>query len=287
MSGVVTEFDDIYRNELNRHGYPFQDSVMRAAKELFEAGRSPWIFRAAEFPVGVRGRVTHIDFILEHRSKRLFLIAECKRANPALSKWCFARNAFTVRNPRNSRLILQAAWLSGTATNRFLTGISTETSEQIYHLAIEIKSNKKGDAQGQPKGEAFEKAGEQVCLGVNGMVEFFAGHPHLVPEGGKIHLVPVIFTTAQIFTSEIDLGSANLESGELDNIQANQTSRPWIWWQHNVSPTLVHGQAVRPIARSMESVLEQEFSRSIAIVSSQGIESFLGRDWWLDSELAV
>jgi hypothetical protein len=282
----MTDFDDIYLNELNRHGYPFQNSVMRTAQELFETGKSRWVFKATEFPASVRERVTHIDFILAHLDKPLFLIAECKRVNPALSNWCFARNAFTVRNPRNSRLIIQAAWLSGTASNRFLTGISTETAEQIYHLGVEIKSNKKGDAQGQPKG-GLEKAGEQVCLGVNGMVEFFAAHPNLLPEGKKIHLVPVIFTTAQIFTSEIDLGSANLESGELDNIQEGQTNRPWIWWQHNLSPALVHGQSVRPVAQRMELVLEQEFSRSIAIVSPQGIESFLGRDWWLDSERNV
>jgi len=280
----MTEFDAIYRNELNRHGYPFQNSVMRAATELFEAGKSPWIFRAAEFPVSVRGKGTHIDFIFEHRDKPIFLIGECKRANPALSNWCFAHSAFTVRNTQNSKLIIQAAWLSGTATNRFLTGISTETSEQIYHLGIEIKSNKKGDAQGQPKGEALERAGEQVCLGINGMVEFFAAHPNLLHhERGKIHLVPAIFTTARIFTSDIDLGSASLESGELENVSVDLTNRSWVWWQHNLSSTLVHSQPVRSSARSMESVLEQEFCRSIAIVSPQGIESFLGRDWWLTS----
>jgi len=29
-------------------------------------------------------------------------------------------------------------------------------------------------------------------------------------------------------------------------------------------------------------VLEEEFCRSIAVVSPKGIESFLSRHWWLD-----
>ncbi|MBI4488152.1 MAG: hypothetical protein HY694_03625 [Deltaproteobacteria bacterium] len=277
----MTEFGAVYRQELNRHGYPFQNSVIRAAKELFEAGKSPWIFRAAEFPVSVRGKVTHIDFILEHRDNPLYLIGECKRVNPALSNWCFARSLFTRRNPQETKLIIQSIWQSERASHTVLTGISSENSEQIYHLGLEIKSNKKGDNQGQQKGEALNKGAEQACLGINGMIEFFATRPTLLAGRGKVHLLPAIFTTAQIFTSNVDLGSANIKTGDLDNTTVALIEQPWIWLQYNISPTLSHSQHVSPAARSMESVLEQEFCRSIAIVSPQGIESFLSRDWWL------
>jgi hypothetical protein len=127
---------------------------------------------------------------------------------------------------------------------------------------------------------ALEKAGEQVCLGINGMVEFFAARSILLTGRGKIHLLPVIFTTARIFTSKVDLGSANVETGDLQNGSVDLTEQPWIWWQYNLSPTLTHSQPVRNEARTLEAVLEQEFCRSIAIVSPQGIESFLARDWW-------
>jgi hypothetical protein len=277
----MTEFEAVYRQELNRHGYPFQNSIIRAAKELFEAGNSPWIFRAAEFPVSVRGRVTHIDFILEHRDKSLYLIGECKRVNPGLSNWCFARTLFTTRNPKDTKLIIQNTWQSERASHTVLTGISSENSDQIYHLGLEIKSNQKGDSQGQQKGEALNKGAEQVCLGINGMIEFLAARPTLLTGRGKVHLLPAIFTTAQVFTSDVDLGSANINTGDLDNSTVALKQRPWIWLQYNISPTLTHSQHVSPTSRSMESVLEQEFCQSIAIVSPQGIESFLSRDWWL------
>jgi len=163
----MTEFKAIFRQELNKHGYAFHNSVIRVAEELYETGKSPWIFRAAEFPVSVRGKVTHIDFVLEHRDKPLFLIGECKRVNPALSMWGFARSRFTNRNAHGTKIIIQNTWQSDKASQTVLTGVSSDNSEQIYHLGIEIKSNRKGDAEGQPKGEALNKGAEQVCLGIN------------------------------------------------------------------------------------------------------------------------
>jgi hypothetical protein len=143
-----SEFEAVYRQELNRHGYAFQNSVIRTAVELFEQRKSPWVFRAAEFPVSVRGKVTHIDFIFEHNTQPLYLIGECKRVNPAFSTWCFARSSFTRRNPNNTKLIIQTTWRSETASKTVLTGIRLESSDQIYHLGLEIKSNKEGRGSG-------------------------------------------------------------------------------------------------------------------------------------------
>src|SRR4030043_1645904 len=89
-----------FEKTLNRHGYGFQYSVLKKAKQLFEDGRSPWIFEPSEFPVSVQGRDVHIDFILRWYRKGMtlaeysipvYLVAECKRADPALKYWCFAR----------------------------------------------------------------------------------------------------------------------------------------------------------------------------------------------------
>jgi hypothetical protein len=217
---------------------------------------------------------------LSIRTNPLYLIGECKRVNPAFSIWCFARSDFTRRNPYNTKLIIQKAWQTETASQRIVTGISLERADQIYHLGLEIKSNKKGEDLGQPKGAAFDRAAEQVCLGINGMIEFFAARPSLLTGRGNVHLLPVIFTTARIFSSKVDLGSANLETGDLQTGSVDLTEQPWIWWQYNLSPTLTHSQPVKNAARTLEGVLEQEFCRSIAIVSPQGIEGFLARDWW-------
>src|SRR5437016_2231746 len=104
---------------LNRHGYGFQYSVLKLASELYKQNQSAWFFEVAEFPVEVQQAGTRIDFILR-RSNRfvgglpLFMLAECKRANPALSNWCFARAPFTRKGGMVNCLVSERAWLSET-----------------------------------------------------------------------------------------------------------------------------------------------------------------------------
>ena len=89
---------------LNRHGYGFQYAVLKQAHILADSRDSSWRFIASEFPVRVQGFDTRIDFILKRATDNIFdqhffLIAECKRANPAYSNWCFARAPY-IHNAR-------------------------------------------------------------------------------------------------------------------------------------------------------------------------------------------
>jgi hypothetical protein len=62
-------------------------------------------------PVSVGGKDTHVDFVL--RTHEAFLVAECKRANPALANWCFARAPYIARRERASEVRLeQLRWNS-------------------------------------------------------------------------------------------------------------------------------------------------------------------------------
>ena len=61
--------EDDLRKVINRHGYAFQEAVLRRGQELFEARRSNWIFDSAEVPVEVRGAQTRIDFLLYESSR--------------------------------------------------------------------------------------------------------------------------------------------------------------------------------------------------------------------------
>lgn len=99
------------RKVLNRHGYGFHYAVLRNAYELHANGKSRWFFEAAEFPVSVGGFDTRIDFILRSQDPSdiywdCFLIAECKRVDPALSNWCFVRTPYVRRN-HSERVILE------------------------------------------------------------------------------------------------------------------------------------------------------------------------------------
>src|SRR5512145_1007790 len=40
--------------------------LIREIERLFTEQKSPWVLSAYEMPAGVRGRVTHIDFVLEY-----------------------------------------------------------------------------------------------------------------------------------------------------------------------------------------------------------------------------
>ena len=78
--------DDLQKR-LDQHGYGFQYALIR---HLREKGLS-WYLQATEFPVEVGEKHTRIDFVLKYGSRNVYLVAECKRANPALSNWCFIR----------------------------------------------------------------------------------------------------------------------------------------------------------------------------------------------------
>lgn len=289
MSAQRPNIGEIFRKVLNRHGYGFQYRVMDEARRLHDAQHSRWLFEVAEFPVTVRGRDARVDFILRHADRNMYLIAECKRVNPALSNWCFARAPFVRRNPYSDKLVFPHAMING--NGNLSLGISEqERSEQIYHISFEVNSGETGDENGKARGE-IEKASEQALLGINGMIEFMSNNKLLVNLEEKRLFIPAIFTTANLLTTELDLTSATLERGEFVPGSIELAPKKWVWLQYHQSPTLKHSSpsfdhvynvcdpSRRP-APALGKILDSEYARSIAIVSPSGIESFLARDWW-------
>lgn len=269
---VLGEFQQV----LNSHGYGFQYSVLNLAKKLREEYKSEWRFEVAEFPVEVQGRGTRIDFVLSYAHGPLYIIAECKRANPALSNWCFVRAPFIRGDSAFRGLVIEQAKLE---TNQIYTSFKRKdvANYEPYHIALEVKANKLGDRTGG-RPEAIEEAATQVCRGLNGMVETLAKHTQLIRnyrDKEYINLLPVIFTTAQIWASDIDLGSADLLTGEVDLVNAGFSPKEWILYQYHLSPGLKHSSSSIGPATSLGEIMEREYIRTIPIVSASGIESFL------------
>ena len=79
------------RKLLGAHGHGFQYAVLRRAKELAEKRLSNWVFEAAEFPVGTSESPIHVDFVLRDLQATVYLVVECKRADPARANWCFLK----------------------------------------------------------------------------------------------------------------------------------------------------------------------------------------------------
>jgi hypothetical protein len=98
-----------------------------------------------------------------------------------------------------------------------------------------------------------------------------------VPAEHGVVLLPVIFTTANLWTSDIDISAADLGTGQLP---ATPKIRPaeWLYYQYPVSPSMKH-QAIADKRRppELEELLEPEFLRTIVIVSATATAKFLKR----------
>lgn len=265
-----------FEKALNSQGYGFQYSVLKIVRNVFNNG-SLWYPEVSEFPVVQgQGPGTRIDFILRHRDKpNLYLLAECKRVNPAYSDWCFVRSSFIHerRDPKFDELFLE--FVQYDSHQHFTSNAKASFPlTNAYHIGLEVKSDRKGDTSGVT-GKAIEDAATQLCRGLNGMVEFFSRNPKFLGNNSNAIILPVIFTTAKIWSSDIDLSTANLETGELDFDGSNFIAESWIAYQYHQSPLLKHSLLSKQVLKPLGEFMDTEYVRSIPIVSSEGIKEFL------------
>lgn len=265
-----------FEKTLNSHGYGFHYAVLELAMRLYGEDRSGWLFEAAEFPVEVQGADTRIDFLLRRKEDRpFFLVAECKRANPALSHRCFVRAPLTHRGRWGTHdpLALERVWQDDTDMVRARVR-TYHAGRPSYHVAVEVKSGGEGDSSGRGRG-AVEDAATQVVRGVNGMIELAVREPQLLRRAKVADFLPVIFTTARLWSSDINLGLADIERGEVDLTSAGFGEADWLLLQYNVSHGLKHRLRFEERPPDMSAMLVEEHTRTIAVVSATGVEAFL------------
>lgn len=272
------------RKVLNMHGHGFHYAVMRRAEQLSNERLSPWVFEAAEFPVVVGRDTTHIDFILRSRSSRTYLVAECKRVDPARGRWCFAKAPLTRRNAHSSEVVFdEFRYRGSTAGLMQEPRIRFTETRGPYYVGFELKTNQKGDGAPSP-GSAINQAVTQVLRGTSGLINHLLEARRLVQSlknetETMFWFVPVILTTAELWVTETDLGDADLRTGDLPKEAVRAKKVDWIWFTHNRSPMLRHGlQVGRKDPGTISEELVYGFTRSIAIVSSDGVDRFLGCD---------
>jgi hypothetical protein len=272
------------RKVLNSHGHGFHYAVIERGAQLSSEGKSKWIFEGSEFPISVRGQTTHVDFILTTRTGRMLIVAECKRADPALAVWCFARNPYTWRDPYEHEVVFERIMRGSESSNAVCKSIITYShAKSVYHLGFQLKTNQKGEGNGQ-RHSAINEAVTQVLRSTSGIMNYLNGDAELSKESsGMATVIPVIFTTAHLWTTDVDLGKADLDSGNVDLEAVKAQKVDWIWFTHNRSPVLspelpILKPEVSSLLRStnrFSDALRHEFARSVAIVSTSGIDSFL------------
>jgi len=273
------DLTNAFEKALSRHGYGFQYAVLKEAEALYFRDKSPWLPWVQEFPVEVQGKGTRIDLVFKHKRRRLFLVCECKRSNPAMSNWCFARAPWPNDSGFSTDSYMEMIRYDG---NRVQFELQTLIpSDRIFQIAIEVKTGRKGDSQGASSDD-IENAATQACRGYNGLIQFFTGDRvhSLVNINEPIGFMTTIITTAKIFATEAEVTSPNIDTGEISKLDPPLKSRDWIWYDYPQSPGLKHSVQDSQPSSYLREIFYREFIRRIAIVNSSGIASFLGSPIW-------
>lgn len=289
MPDDITRDDDrvgrAFRIALDREGYSFHQRVIHECRQISERMRGSdhqLTFLVSEFPVQTQGKDNRLDFLLRIQSVwhpspiPILLVCESKRSNPAFADWCFARAPY-VHHRTSQRVIVDRLRLDN--VRRMLAAAVTIASpDGPYQIGLPVKGDETGDKkQTENSREVIERAAGQVMQSLNGFADFLRINP-LVLDGHETLLVPVIFTTAVLYTSEVNLTDASLETGTLPMDRVDVQQRDWLWLQYPVSSSFRHAVERHHPAGTMASIggiLDVEHSRSIAIVSVKGIEPFL------------
>jgi hypothetical protein len=277
---------------LRAHGHGFSYAVIRYINEREHDSSCKWKVRVAEFPVSAAHIDTRIDFVMQSKSGELYLAAECKRANPALATWVFARAPFVSwRSSSRDNLVAQRLSISRNHISTASSWNPDSYSTPVYHLGFEMRTDQKGDPMARGHG-AINEAVTQVLRGQSGLVDWFVANPATVrreamgfgrdvvdgPDSGTpplaVIFMAVIFTTARIWVCDVDLSSTDLVTGNITLPDGALKPKPWVFLNVPMSPSMRPGLELPP-ARDMASALINDYTRTICVVSSTGLDDFL------------
>jgi hypothetical protein len=269
---------------LNTHGYAFEQVVIHCCANLYSGEKSDWRFVVSEYPVLLHGRPHHIDFVLEHKQSKSVLVAECKRVDPARSRWCFVRRTYTdaatgvgLEDPIVS--LIKWTQVGGSQLVEFPTRVS---EWRPYHLCLELKTDQKGDGVGSDLNGSMPKASDQAFRSASGFIERMKtdGGSQL-PLNQPLFVLAAIFTTATLFTAETAIADADLKTGNIDKLEVSPAQ--WVWYQQNLSQHLrpseshqLHDAEPRgAIHDSLERAVIRHHTRALCVVNVQHIHEFL------------
>jgi hypothetical protein len=255
------------RKVLNRHGHAFQQAVI----QLCMAHASGWEFLQAEFPYELHGDEGHVDFVLRHQDTGAMLAAECKRVDPAKGRWCFARTSYIrLRAARQRPVISMIQEVAGSPP----VEISATSMEwYAYHLGFELRTQEHGDGGGKDK--ELDGAIAQAYRGASGLLQHLAYSGLYRGAGHPFAVVPVIFTTAELFVTDAELADAEITTGNLAEIPVAPV--PWLWFQMNLSKSLRpsdlhHGGSAD---WTLDQMVLFRRTRGVCIVNARSIPAFL------------
>jgi hypothetical protein len=255
---------------ISSHGYGFQYALLRYIQERQEREADfPWKIVGSEIPVEAYGQATHIDFVLQSRTGRTFLVAECKKASEA---WCFARAPYTWRvGAKINELCFDQIGFTmarGAHASSFIASLRTP----IFHVPVTFGREKHSSRT------QINEAVTQVLRASSGLVNNrFPSLDEEVGVEGIRRFLPVVFTTADLWATLVDLGSAKLEDGSVGQSSIQAVRKGWLWFVHNRSRAIAHDH-IGKLNSDIKKAIRTDFARAVAIVSPSGLDEFFGRD---------
>lgn len=272
---------------LNQHGYAFHHRLLGELLRLCgEPVGSTWKVLAVEVPVVSGDSSTRIDFVLGQEPEQWalrILVGECKRVNPEYSWWCFARAPY-VSPPWAKGQVTAESIVNLHSSSLVATGIGGMESDRCYQIGFVMKSDRLGDKHPVSSDkDALEGACRQVMKGVNGLANTLIGEERLEKYlKGKhtISILPAIFTTADLFVTNVDLQTADLQTGDISLEDKDMAGLDWLYYQYPQTPLYKHSIPRGGLSEDvLADLVGRDFVRSIAIVSPRGLRSFLESGW--------
>jgi len=122
---------------------------------------------------------------------------------------------------------------------------------------------------------AADEAVGQACKGANGLLEFLLNNPSCMGQYKGAVVVPAVFTTARLWTSEVSLKDADVFEGEVEKDACALNPSDFLIYQYHL-PTGIKQTLSRDTGfRDLADALASQYIRSVPIVSAAGIGSFL------------
>ena len=101
----------------------------------------------------------------------------------------------------------------------------------------------------------------------------FDRQPYPLEEKEQIGILPVIFTTANLYTSDVKLDEAELATGKVAG--GNLTRVAWVMYQYSMSPGLKHTAVSNNSPGDLVELYQTEYIRTVPVVSVSGIQDFM------------
>jgi hypothetical protein len=261
---------------LNSHGHGFHYAVIKKISELTTGpfyGLHPSL-EAIEFPVTAGGKNTHIDFLVEVDRRyggglrRTYIVAECKRTLENFKTWSFVRGSY-----REEQVVFERFSDSGGIVNGE-NPVRLRVDQAPFHIGFELKNGQhSSEGPNSSDREAINDAVTQVLRGTSGLINhLFRSASWPSREIQLFTFVPVIFTTAKLWVSEVALSETDIGSGNVADLNCEQ--RSWIWFNYNRPSTIRHDLSWIESECDVSVALARLFTRTVAIVTPDGMDRF-------------